>query len=125
VRHFFRDKSVMSTLILAKKLIATEQAETGAKLPEAIKAIARDAGILPGTLYNLLRGRLKHIDRIAGNINALRIKKLEQRICAMQQELAIARAIGSISEVDLDRAEIDLDRVGASLKEARKANGKA
>jgi transposase-like protein len=117
VRHFFRDKSVMSTLTLAKKLIATEQAETGAKLPEAIKAIARDAGILPGTLYNLLRGRLKHTDRIAGSIHELRIKKLEQRIASLQHELDMARISSAVPEIDLERAEV-------ALEEARRAIGK-
>jgi hypothetical protein len=107
----------MSTLALAKRLIANEQAETGAKLPEAIEAIARDAGLLPGTIRNLLRGRLKHIDRIAGNINALRIKRIEQRICALQQELALARIFSAVSEVDLERAE-------AALETAQKAIGK-
>ena len=81
------------------------------------KVIAREIGVLPGSIENLCRGRLKHVDRIAGQVNAFLIKKIEQRLKSLEQELAIAKAMGVTPKVDLDSAEF-------ALETARKALGK-
>jgi hypothetical protein len=107
----------MTAAALAKRLINDERVSRGIKLPEAREVIAREAGVSPGSLENLGRGRLKYIDRISGRLNALLVKKIEQRISSLSHELELARAAKTSSAADLGRAE-------AFLAEARKALGK-
>ena len=78
---------------------------------------AREAGIAAGSLESLARGRLKFTHRIADKLNALLVRKITERIASLERELAIAKAIGGASQVDLERAEM-------ALEEARKAIGK-
>lgn len=103
---------------VAERLVGEEMLVRRIKRPEARRIIAREAGISPGSLESLARGRLKFIERIADKLNVLLVRKIEQRIAALEQELAIAKAIGSASQIDLDRAE-------AAIQEARKALGQA
>ena len=107
----------MSAANIAKRLIADEKLISGVKLPEALATIARQAGLCPGTLQRLLRGRLKHVDRVSGKLQTLRVQKIEQRISALEHELVLARLSSAVPEVDLERAE-------AALEEARRALGK-
>jgi hypothetical protein len=110
--------SISSVATVVKKLIEQEKIRSGIKLPAARRKIAREAGITPGSLENLLRGRLKHVDRIASRIHSLRIKKIEQELAALERELEITRKrVGSDPEIDLDRAE-------AALVDARRALGR-
>jgi hypothetical protein len=102
---------------VADRLVGEEMLASRVKRPEAREIVAREAGIAPGSLESLGRGRLKNIDRIASKLNALLVRKIEQRISSLEQELAIAKAIGSAPQVDLERAE-------AALDEARQALGK-
>ena len=99
----------MSAVALARRMIAEERVSRSVKLPEARAIIAREAGLLPGSLENLLRGRLVHIDRIAARLNGLLIAKLERKLSATQHDLAIARASRRISEADLAGVEAALD----------------
>jgi hypothetical protein len=107
----------MSLANIADRLVGEEMLTRRVKRPEARKIVAREAGITPGSLESLGRGRLKHIDRIAGKLNAFRIRKLEEKLLSVQHELAIAKAMGVASQVDIDRAE-------AALQDAREALGK-
>ena len=102
---------------VASRLIREEMLSRGVKFPEARKIVAREAGVSPGSLESLSRGRLKYVDRIADRINGLLIKKIEQKIESLKHELEIAKSVGNITRVDMDRAE-------ASLEEARRALGK-
>lgn len=117
MRQFLRDGLAM-TASVARRLIADERLARGIKLPEALSLIAREAGLSPGTLQNLLRGRLKRVEYVAGKLQALRIRKIEQRIAVLQHELVLARLSSVVPEVDLARAE-------AALQEALRALGKA
>jgi hypothetical protein len=111
------EKLSMSVASVAARLVSEEMLTRSVKRPEARQIIAREAGISLGSLEGLSRGRLKYIDRIADRLNALLIRKIEARIASLQHELEIARLIGDVSDVDLERAE-------AALKDARQALGK-
>ena len=117
MRQSFLDEISASALFRARRLVADEKIARGIKTPEAIKIVAREAGLLPGALERLFGGRLKHIERIAGHIDALLDRKLTQRISSLQHELYLARALRSAGQADLDRAE-------TALEEARRALGK-
>lgn len=99
-------------------MISEESVARGINLPQARRIIAAEAGISPGTIENLERGRLKNVDRIARSLDALLEKKIERRITALQHELALCRASRSVVPADLDRAQ-------AALAEARRALGRA
>lgn len=107
----------MSLANIADRLVGEEMLTRRVKRPEAREIVAREAGITPGSLESLGRGRLKHIDRIAGKLNALLIRKIESRIASLEQELEIAKVIGRSSQIDIERAE-------SALQEAREALGK-
>lgn len=112
------ENASMLAASIAERLVGEEMLASRVKRPEARKAIAREAGITPGSLESLSRGRLKFVERIAGKLNALLCKKIEARIASLQHELEIARLIGDTSEVDFEAAEM-------ALAEARKAIRKA
>jgi hypothetical protein len=107
-----------ATLTRARRLIRDESAARGINLPEARRIVAGEAGLMPGTLENLERGRIKNIERIARSLDELLEKKIERRIATLQHELELCRAARSVAPADLDRAE-------AALAEARRALGKA
>jgi hypothetical protein len=111
------EKITMSALSIAERLVGEEMLAKRVKRPEARKIVAREAGVAAGSLESLARGRLKNIDSLAGKLNALRIRKLEEKLASVQHELAIAKAMGGLSQVDIDRAE-------AAIAEAFQALGK-
>jgi hypothetical protein len=108
------EKVAMSALSVAERLIGEEMLFRRVKKPEAREIVAREAGVAAGSLESLARGRLKNIERLASKLNALRIRKLEEKLVSVQHELAIAKAMGVASQVDIDRAE-------AAIKEAFQA----
>lgn len=107
----------MSALIIAERLVGEEMLSRRVKRPQAREIVAREAGVAAGSLESLARGRLKNIDSLVGKLNALRIRKLEEKLVSVQHELAIAKAMGVATQVDIDRAE-------AAIKEAFEALGK-
>lgn len=109
----------MNVASVALRLIDEEEIRSCVKRPEALRIIAREAGLAPGSLENLARGRLKHVGRIAGNIYALYVKKLELQISECQTLLAVARA-GALAS-----PEIDIPGAEAALEAARRCLGKA
>jgi hypothetical protein len=117
MRTDFLEKLTMSALAIAERLVGEEMLAKRVKRPEARQIVAREAGVAAGSLESLARGRLKNIDSLASKLNALLIRKIEQRICSLEQELEIAKAVGRASAVDIERAE-------SALEEARKALGK-
>ena len=111
------EKVSMSALDMAERLVGEEMFVKRVKKPQARENIAREAGIAPGSLESLARGRLKFQDRIAGKLHVLFVRKIEQRMLSLQHELEIAKKLASSDSVDLDRAE-------AALKELKEALGK-
>ena len=118
MRQNFSDILAATTLKRARRLINDERVSRGINLPEARRIVAGEAGLMPGTLENLERGRIKNIERIARSLDDLLEKKIERRIATLQHELALCRAARIVVPADLDRAE-------AALAEARRALGKA
>ena len=116
MRQKFMDGVTMMAASVARRLIAEERLVRGVKRPEARAIIAREAGLAPGSLENLERGRLKYVDRIAPSLHALLVRKIKQRISSLQHELFLAEQAGRVAPVDLERAE-------AALDEAQKALG--
>jgi hypothetical protein len=113
----FMEKASIALSSMAGRMIGEVMLDKGVKRPQARAIIAREAGISPGSLESLSRGRLKYTDRIASKLNALRIRKLEEHMLLLQHELAIAKTMDAHSKVDLTKAEV-------ALADARKALGK-
>jgi hypothetical protein len=111
------EKLTMSALAIAERLVGEEMLSRRVKRPEARQIVAREAGVAAGSLESLARGRLKNIDSLASKLNALRIRKLEEKLVTVQHELEVAKAMGALTQVDIDRAE-------SAIKEAQQALGK-
>ena len=115
-RNLLENASMLAASV-AERLVGEEMLSRGVKRPEARSIIAREAGITPGSLESLSRGRLKFVERIASKLNALLARKIEARIASLQHELEVARIAGDTREVDFEAAEV-------ALEEARRALGK-
>ena len=108
------EKASIALSSMAGRMVGEVMLDKGVKRPEARAIIAREAGITPGSLESLSRGRLKYTDRIASKLNALRIRKLEENMLLLEHELAIAKRVDAHSDDEVDKAE-------ALLKAAKKA----
>lgn len=87
---------------VADRLIGWEAERHGVKRAAAREIVAREAGVTPGALERLQFGRLKFVDRIAGKLNELLVRKIERRIAELEHELATLRAApGRLSEADV------------------------
>ena len=103
--------------VLARRLVAFE-CEAGSSKNGARLAVARKAGIAPGTIENLLAGRLKKSSGIQGALRELFVRTIERKISDLERWRSAAFASG-------DRCRpIDFDQLDAALAEARKALGK-
>jgi AraC-like DNA-binding protein len=67
--------------------------------PEAIEEVAREAGLSPGTLQNLFKRRLKHVERIIFPLQRLSFRDLEKRAAKLARDIEQARA----SSLSFDR----------------------
>lgn len=108
---------------LAKMLVKAESRRTGHDLSVAQRNVARQVGVSPGTLENLMRARLK---RVAGWLrDALRarvIQQLEAEIVRLQHELAVLKQTGVDPRSDEAAAvRADLSAVLVALGRGRKA----
>ena len=89
-------------------------ARKAATVPEAVAALARNAGLNPGTLENLLRERLKNIS--AADYAAIRdvcIEEISREIVDLERELSRARTSGGsnrIGSVEIREAEAALEK---------------
>ena len=113
----FVEKTAMYAASIAERLVGEEMLTKRVKRPAAREIVAREAGITPGSLESLARGRLKYTDRIASKLNALFIRKIERQIISLQHELELAKQTGRTDPVNVERAE-------AAIQEAWKALGK-
>ena len=110
----FMEKASIALSSMAGRMVGEVMLDKGVKRPEARGIVAREAGISPGSLESLSRGRLKYTDRIAGKLNALRVRKLEENMLLLEHELAIAKRVDAHSDDEVDKAE-------TLLKAAKKA----
>ena len=114
----FRDDRMSSIASVSERIIREVMIERGVKKPEARKIVAREMSVAPGSLDNLQRGRLVHVERLVERINAYLVRRIEKKIAQLEGELATARlASRRAGEIDVLRAE-------TALIEARKALGK-
>lgn len=99
----------------ARQLEDREMAR-GCKLPEARAAVANRAGVPPGSLENLRRGRLKDLTTfLKKKIRAALIRELEQEAARLDHQLTILRATG------VDPRENVVAQAEAHLRAARTA----
>lgn len=103
----------LSVAGIADRLVRVEMQEAGAKRLDAERVVARRAGVSPSAIENLRRGRLKHVDRIAGRLKALYIAALQQQLSGLESDLAHARR--SDPEADLRTAEAAIETARAAL----------
>lgn len=97
-------------------LVRREANRAAVPVVVARKAVARKAGLPPGTVENIDRGRAKRIERrVFEALRGLVIRELEREITAHQHELAVCRQCG------LDAREDTVGEVETHLAAARKA----
>lgn len=109
----------MSLIGVVEDLIDDERRRSRVKRLVALANVARAAGLAPGTVENLIRGRLKYVDRVERAINRLAVSSIERKIASLQNELAIARAVA------VDIAHPDILGAAAALAQARECIGRA
>ena len=81
---------------LASVLERRELFRHGGTRAEARARLARRIGVLPGTLYNLARDRLKRLDnRLRIALTSYAIRDLQSEIESLTHELEIARKMGA------------------------------
>lgn len=105
---------------LAKQLERREQFRHGGTRAQARTRLARRLGVLPGTLYNLARDRLKRFDnhlRLA--LTSYAIRDLQSEIEGLTHELEMAQQVGAAARpAGVERIEARLAQVKALLGEA-------
>ena len=114
-----RDSSSMQSSVatLADQLVRSEMLLSGAKRGDAERTVARKAGVLPGTMENLRRGRLKHAHGIGERLRRLLVAQIERQIAALETEVRIAR------EIALGTTEADVVGAQIALRKARECLG--
>ncbi len=118
MRHVVGDEVVSTAAITADRLVRQEMLDRRVKKPEAMRRIAQEAGVAPGSIERLLKHRLKHVARVADRINAVLVRRIERRIGELEGELATARLASSRPD---DAAIIAAQ---AALEEAKRHIGK-
>lgn len=83
--------------------------------PAVLEAVSRDSGVARGTIFNLVKNRVKGVraavrDRLAGAV----IRKLERDIKALEAELAVRRLVAHRPD------DVDVGEVEALLAVARR-----
>ena len=99
---------------MADRLVAAKIQEEGVKRPFAQRDVAQEAGLAPTAIGNLLRGRLKDVERISGRIKAAYVGFLERQIARLETELAFCRARDP--KRDLRAAEASIAAAKAALR---------
>lgn len=80
---------------IAMPLIKREQLRSGRTHDAARDEIARRVGWAPGTLYNLMRDRLKKLDGdLRASLTAYAIEDLQNEIQALGRQLESAERLG-------------------------------
>ena len=113
----FGAKMASSVVSVAERLIGWEAERHGVK--RAREIVAREAGLSPSALDRLRFGRIKFVDRLAGPLNELLVRKIERKIAELGHELAALKARGR--EAD----QVDLVAAAAAIETAKRLIGKA
>ena len=89
--------------------------------PDAIRSVANDAGLPPGSVENASRGRLKaKVSFVRDALRDLYIRKLAQEIGRLEHELSIARlASARPDDSEILAAATALQKVRETLDRAR------
>jgi hypothetical protein len=99
---------------LERGLVIREQARHGGDREQARARLARRMGVLPGTLYNLARARLKRLDdALRAPLVSYAVHDLQLEIERLNHELEVARELGAAPGQDLVR------EIEATLKRAQ------
>ena len=94
------------TIEVLRRVIQAEQARSGLDRVTARSVIARRAGISPGSLENLLRGRLKNTERVEGRVNVYLERRIAQEIQGLEHDISVLRASrGNAADADILAAE--------------------
>lgn len=95
MRHAGEDNFDMSSVTyMAERVIEREPTANGLRREQVIGA-ARRMGLAPGTIQNLVKGRLKFVERVEARVREAFIRMLEQEIAKATHELEIARRISA------------------------------
>jgi hypothetical protein len=99
-----------------RRLVRLEADRSSVPLPVARKAVARRAGIPPGAVEHIERGRAKRVGRrVYEALRGLVLRELEREITALEYELAKARQCG------VDAREEQICAVDTHIARAREA----
>lgn len=95
-----RNMSTVASVDDFKRLVVRcekrEQNRSGGNRAQARARLAAKAGVAPGTLYNLVRDRLKKIDHvIRDRLTAYAVRDLQSTIERLTHELDMARQMGA------------------------------
>lgn len=105
---------VLSAAADARRLIEGEARRNSLGSDDARERVASRLGVAPGTLENLLRGRLKAVaSYVRDRLRSAVIRQLEAEIQRLEHELAVAR-LGALGPTDDDVAQAE-----AALEKAR------
>ena len=118
-REKFSVSSVVAELPEARwtrRLVRIEAERGSVTIPIARKTVARKAGIPPGAVEHIERGRTKRIERrVYEALRGLFIREMEREVAAHSHELEIARQCG------VDPREDQIGAVEAQLAAVRAA----
>lgn len=97
----------------ARELEEREAARSGVTKPVARAIVARRLRVVPGTLENIVRGRLKDIGHeLAERLRGAIANELLREISRLERELELARACGPGPDRD------EIDAAHAALEQA-------
>lgn len=113
MRQRSEDKMSATVQHVADWLISREQRVSAVDRATARNIVAREAKVAPGALERLERGRLKFVERVAGKLDAVFIRKLESQIRELEGELAIARLRARRPDTD------EIFAVASALEQAK------
>jgi ABC-type phosphate transport system auxiliary subunit len=102
---------------LARALEDRVRAQQGVPLSAARAIVARRLNLLPGTLENLRRNRVKDVrQRVADRLRAAYLRELEREHAGLEHELACLKATGArLNSDEITEVETDLARLRAAL----------
>jgi hypothetical protein len=96
---------------IAERLVSAEKAQ-GYKSPEARKRVASRIGCAPGTIWNLLRRRLKRVpEGFIAKLHADNVRRLQAELARAEHEYQLALQIG------MDPASHEMAALARSTRE--------
>jgi ABC-type phosphate transport system auxiliary subunit len=120
-----KDKAAMTSAAfdhsannLARALEDRVRSQQGVSLSAARAIVARRLNLLPGTLENLRRNRIKDVrQRVADRLRAAYLRELEREHAGLEHELACLKATGArLNSDEITEVETDLAKIREALK---------